>query len=145
MRLYSGSCLYRKIKFSIIFVKMYFQSVKMKPGLILKNTFCIVMYLMLEYYLLPFSPLYLCYSSQHSYSEVPCKTSSHFKDSNHLTLNSYFPQKYKIRFYIDPLLAVDPYVDTFINSTEEKVLHCLQSNYSNPFVYLYSGRGPPLA
>jgi len=125
----------------------------MKLNQIIKKGASILLYTIVLYYLLPFRPLYLYYTSLNNTSQ------EYFKHDNKSTnapessgvftseLNynkDTFPQKEKVRFFFDSVFIVSPYYVSVVSLTKEEIQSYLESTYQNPLVYYNSSRGPPI-
>jgi hypothetical protein len=112
----------------------------------------IFLYVVALYYLLPFRPMYLYYSSQYQTSEViinqneanQADKAATFQTTLHHNKDT-FPKKEKVRFFFDTGIAVSPCSITFIPNNKNERLHFLYTFYKDPFTLSNSSRGPPLA
>jgi len=125
----------------------------MKLNKTIKKSTSILLYVIVLYYLLPFRPLYIYYTSLNNtsqeYFKQDNKTSNAPENSGVFTseLNynkDTFPQKEKVRFFFDSFFIVSPHYNSVVSFTKEEIHSYLKSTYQNPLVYYNSGRGPPI-
>ena len=125
----------------------------MKQNPIINKSTSIVLYAIVLYYLLPFRPLYIYYTSLNNttqeYYQQDTKATNNSESSGVLASELHnnkdtFPQKEKVRFFFDSFFIVSPHYNTVVSFTKEEIHSYLQYTYQNPLVFYNSSRGPPV-
>jgi hypothetical protein len=116
----------------------------------MKKSTCIFSYIILLYYLLPFRPAYIYYSSQQksasSFYYNLSENKKTFADNKCFKKNDdTFPKKGRIRFDLDDNFKIDPVFEGLLVAYKKVISSESHIQYVNPLVYCNSNRGPPTA
>ena len=120
--------------------------------LAIKKKICVILYIATLYYLLPFRPLYLYYSTESRAIEIASKIRNHGKQkvfncygktenlNNH---HDIFPQKKRVKFFLYTLKFDEPleFNNVFFSLEKSTTLSICQ--YKNYNLLVKHTRGPP--
>ncbi len=122
----------------------------MLSGKPIKKIVCILSYLILLYYLLPFRPIYLYYIAHHKSASIVHDNKNESEQllaGNKSLLKSAdsFPQKDRSRFDLDHPLLIHPVLEKFVFSYKQISFSYPRICYADPLLFYNSNRGPPCA
>jgi hypothetical protein len=120
----------------------------MNPSQFIKKFSSVLLYLTILYYLLPFNPSYLSYSSVQNSNSSYYSVKHESKDLSFkkVILKNWdsFLKKDKDRFDLDHDLVIDPVLKKISFTYKRIAFFYSTCDYSTPIILCNSNRGPPV-